>query len=288
MAKKVNRRKVAGKKVQDRSKVGRVKPIVIKPAGRGERKTSTTILDTNNEIVYQSKLSYPNEDLEGEEKELRIKQALNEKIKQERKRLVKEQISKSTTSKRVREIDNLLHLRKDSKLNFTDEYLKKNKLPSYLKNQSYPLIPMDEEVDRLRNRLQLFMQKDFYYTVNDDFETYKIKESELIERIKKGENIGAWIANRYERNVQKALEDTQEYYADNKSKMNSKKRKKFLKKIFVLEKLLEKAQMNKEAIRLGSEKPLMAKKGDKDYKTEKSGAYPIFIQVVGTEILILG
>lgn len=281
------RRIVAGKKVDPRVETLGIKKTIIKPATRGERKTSTTILDTNNEIIRQAGLSYPSEDTAGEEKELAIHQALNEKIKYQRKKLIKEQISKATTTKRVREIDDLLHGRKDMRLGFTDQYLKKHKLPPHLKFQEYPLFPMDEEVSRRRNRLQLFMQKDFYYTIDNNFVQYKVKESTLVNRIKKGENIGLWILNDYEKQVQKALEDTQEFYAENKTKMNSKRKKRFLKKIHVLEKLSEKIKMNREAIKQGSEKPLMSKKGDKNYKTERSGAYPIFVTVIGTEIIIL-
>lgn len=274
------RRVVAGKRVEPRADSRGIKKIIIKPATRGERKTSTTVLDTNNEIIRQSKLSYPKEDTEKEEYELRVLQSLNEKIKQQRRKLIKEQISKSTTTKRVREIDDMLHLRKESILPFTDAYLKKNKLPKHLKYTTYPLMPMNEQVANKRNRVQLFMQKDFYYTVDNNFVHYKIKESDLIERIKKGQNIGKWILNRYEKEVQKAFETTVEYYQQNKTKMNHKKKKRFLKKIFVLEKLIGKIEINQEAIRLGSEKPLTEKVG----KTESGG--PIHVLIVGTEIIL--
>lgn len=243
-----------------------------------------TVLEMNHRLIQEARNDYSEREAQRRRAELDMKKAYQRAIGRERKKLVKEQIRKGQTAKRVKEIDAILHGREMHRLVIPKAYAEKYQIHRKDRDGEIMLTQDVNEIKKLENELKLFEGRDFLYNVNDSFGIYQVKQSDLVRAINRGENTATFFVEKYKDRVEKYLLETRLEYET--EKLTSIQRRRLSRRIFALEKLSEKADMNLEAIEKLSEKPLLKHKGDKNYKLDTGGSYPILIQVVGADIII--
>lgn len=232
---------------------------------------SGTIAHLNSEIKDTEKRKYPKKYADDLEKKVKMQEHFNKKIHIERRKLKKEQVTRGTSGYRVRQIDQILRGKLPVPLKFTDKEIKKNKLPDSVKKKTFLLTPQDVSFDK--NQVNLYKGKDFYFYFDDGFNKYKVKQSELIKRINKGEHIGQIALDKMKKTVAKWQKENDDYLAVHKGRMTKKNNKYYNNKNEALKNLLKVIEANKRFIETQNEDAL----GD---------SYVLNISLIGTKIKI--
>lgn len=230
-----------------------------------------TVANSNSIIKEAAKRTYPKKFADNLEKEVKDQEHFNKKINAERRKLKQEQITRGTSGYRIRQIDQILKGKLPVPLKFTAKEIKKNKLPESVKKKTFLLVP--EDVSFKKNEVNLYKGKDFYYYIDDGFNKYKIKESELLKRAKKGEHIGQIALDKMKKKVIYWQKKNADYLESNKGRMTKANNKYYNNKAKALEKLLKVIEANKKFIETQNEDAL-------------AGEYVLNISLIGTKIKI--
>lgn len=238
---------------------------------KAETFNSGTIAHLNSEIKSASKNKYPKKYADDLDKKIKEQEHFNRKIHIERRKLKKEQVTRGTSGYRIRQIDQILRGKLPVPLKFTAKEIKQNKLPESVKKKTFLLVP--EDVSFEKNQVNLYKGKDFYYYFDDGFNKYKVKKSELLKRINKGESIGQIALEKMKRKVISWKKKNDNYLAANVGRMTKKNKKYFDNKKQALEKLLNVIDANMKFIETQNEDSL-------------KGNYVLNISLIGTKIKI--
>lgn len=241
-----------------------------------------TILDLNDELLeYQDKNFYQDKNLlSATKKEIREDENFKNAIKRHITSIKKEQVKRGVSKSKIKEIDDELHGRTET----TIEYKGRKTKINLGKNYDY-IKKVDNRINRLRDEKNMFEGKDFDFTINTGFSKTKIKKSKLIKELKKGVDIRSQLIDKTIRDIKSFEQKDSEELKKAKKRGDKNKQSFYQKRINVYKKLNNSLVFNKKIVDTGSYSNdiKLDKKGRIIKETEK---YPLYIAFEGSEIRI--